>query len=211
MVTKYDTIFSSVTNNDISLMTVFSRQKYWISSTDSINIYVTHSQSVDGGAEPAILAEFGKGSVVRVMNRHSRALGSRSQQRSSGTNNNDPWQQSAHAVKETKSLLVVASGLTRLRCLARVSRALLTKLAFGFNRKQNSSELGSMRGLWRELAFIRPWRRQNMTSTFQTGTSWWKLTWGERDWWTQSRLLRDWLSPTLRSREQRALRLLKIE
>ena len=31
------------------------------------------------------------------------------------------------------------------------------------------------------------------------------------DWWTQARLLRDWLSPTLRSREQRALRLLKIE
>ena len=38
-----------------------------------IYIYVRHSQSVDGRAEPAILAEFGKGSVVRAMNRHSHA------------------------------------------------------------------------------------------------------------------------------------------
>ena len=34
---------------------------------------------------------------------------------------------------------------------------------------------------------------------------------GGLDWWTQARLLRNWLSPTLRSREQQALRLLKIE
>ena len=101
---------------------------------------------MDGGAKPAILPEFGKGSMARAINWHSRALGSRSQRQSAGTNNNDPWQQSAHTVKETKSLLVVASGLTRLRCLVRVLRALLTKLAFGFNRKQNSLELGSMRG-----------------------------------------------------------------
>ena len=87
-------------------------------------ICVTHSQSVDGGAKPSILAEFGKGSVVRAINWHSRALGSRSQRRGAGTNNNDPWQQSAHTVKGTKSLPKVASGLTRLRCLVRVLRAL---------------------------------------------------------------------------------------
>ena len=110
------------------------------------NTYVTHSQSVDGGAKPAILAEFGKGSMVRAINWHLCALGSRSQRRGAGTNNNDLWQQSAHTVKETKSLFVVASGLTRLRCLVRVLRALLTKLAFGFNSKLNSSELGSIRG-----------------------------------------------------------------
>ena len=98
-------------------------------------IYVTHSQSVDGRAKPAILAEFGKGSVVRAMNRHSHALGSRSQRRSAGTNNNDPWQQSAHTVKETKSLLEVASGLTRLRCLARVSRALTHETGFRFQQE----------------------------------------------------------------------------
>ena len=132
----------------------------------------SHALSIGGWrGKPAILAEFWKGWMVRAINRHSLALGSRSQRQSAGTNNNDPWQQSAHTVKETKSLLVVASGLTRLRCLVRVSRALLTKLAFSFNRKQNSLELGSMRGLWRELAFIRPWRCQTMTSTFQMGTS----------------------------------------
>ena len=109
-------------------------------------IYVTHSQLVDGGAKPVILAEFGKGSMVQAINWHSGALGSQSQRRGAVTNNNDPWQQSSHTVTETKSLLVVASGLTRLPCLVRVSRALLTKLAFGFNRKLNSLELGSIRG-----------------------------------------------------------------
>ena len=69
-------------------------------------ICVMHSQLLDGGAEPAILAEFGKGLVVRAMNWHSHALGSRSQQRSTGTNNNYPWQQSAHTVKEAKSVFL---------------------------------------------------------------------------------------------------------
>ena len=69
-------------------------------------IYVMHSQLVDGGAEPAILAEFGKGSVVRAMDWHSHALGSWSQQRSAGTNNNYPWQQSANTVKEAKSVFL---------------------------------------------------------------------------------------------------------
>ena len=106
-----------------------------------------------------------------AINWHSRALGSRSQRRGAGTNNNDPWQQSAHTVKETKSLLVVASGLTRLRCLVRVSRALSHETSFRFQQKLSSLELGSIRAVWRELAFIGPWRRQIMTSTFQTGTS----------------------------------------
>ena len=97
--------------------------------------YVTHSQSVDGRAEPAILAEFGKGSVVGAINRHSRALGFRSQRRSAGTNNNDPWQQSAHTVKETKSLIEIAIGLTRLRCLARVLRALTHGTGFRFQQE----------------------------------------------------------------------------
>ena len=99
---------------------IIRRELFLIFSHAQVNIYVTHSQSVDGGAKPSILAEFGKGSVVRAINWHSRALGSRSQRRGAGTNNNDLWQQSAHTVKETKSLLVVASGLTRLRCLVRV-------------------------------------------------------------------------------------------
>ena len=41
--------------------------------------------------------------MVRAMNQQSCALGFRSQRRSAGTNNNDPWQQSANIVKETKS------------------------------------------------------------------------------------------------------------
>ena len=107
---------------------------------------VTHSQSVDGGARPSTLAEFGKGSVVRAMNWHSHALGSRSQWRGAGTNNNDPWQQSAHTVKETKSLPSVASGLTRLRCLVRVSRALSHETSFRFQQKLSSLKLGSVGG-----------------------------------------------------------------
>ena len=87
-----------------------------------------------------------KGSVVRAMNWHSHALGSRSQRRGAGTNNNDPWQQSAHTVKETKSLLLVASGLTRLRCLVRVSRALSHETSFRFQQKLNSLKLGSVGG-----------------------------------------------------------------
>ena len=112
----------------------------------SMHIYVTHSQSVDGGARPSTLAEFGKGSVVRAMNWHSHALGSRSQRRGAGTNNNDPWQQSAHTVKETKSLPSVASGLTRLRCLVRVSRALSHETSFRFQQKLSSLKLGSVGG-----------------------------------------------------------------
>ena len=167
---------------------------------------------MDVGAKPAILAEFGKGSMVRAINWHSRALGSLSQRRGAGTNNNDSWQQSAHTVKETKSLLVVASGLTRLRCLVRVSRALLTKLAFGFNRKLNSSELGSIRGglagtcLYTTLeapnhdvnipngdVIIGSPRKENGIGGLKQG------------------FYAIWLSPTLHSREQRVLRLLKIE
>ena len=84
--------------------------------------------------------------MVRAINWHSRALGSRSQRRGAGTNNNDPWQQSAHTVKETKSLLIVASGLTRLRCLVRVSRALSHETSFRFQQKLSSLKLGSIRG-----------------------------------------------------------------
>ena len=90
---------------------------------------------MDGGAEPAILTEFGKASVVRAINQYSSALGSRSQWQSAGTNNNDLWHQSAHTVKETKSLLEVASGLTRLRCLARVLRVLTHETGCRFQQE----------------------------------------------------------------------------
>ena len=71
--------------------------------------------------------------------------GFRSQRRSAGTNNNDLWQQSAHTVKETKSLLVVASGLTRLQCLARVSRALTHETGFRFQQgNRTAQKLGSL-------------------------------------------------------------------
>ena len=69
-------------------------------------LYVTHSHSMDGRAEAAILAEFGKARWFRQwMGIHVLGL-SVSQRRSAGTNNNNNlWQQSAHTVKETKSLL----------------------------------------------------------------------------------------------------------
>ena len=68
--------------------------------------YVTHSHLVEGRAEPAILAEIGKDRWFRQWIGIRVLRLSVSQRWSAGTNNNNnPWQQSAHTVKETKSLL----------------------------------------------------------------------------------------------------------
>ena len=109
-------------------------------------------------------------------------------------------------------LRIVASGLTRLWCLARVLRALTHKTGFRFQQENRKAQkLGSLSYGMNSCLYRTLGAPEHDVRHSKQGTSWWKLMRGERDWSTQSGHLRNWLSPTLRSREQQVLRLLKIE
>ena len=160
---------------------------------------VTHSQSVDGRAEPAILAEFREARWFELWSAFAR-LGLR--YLSGGAQEQIIISVAAicpHS-KENKESLNLAYGLTRLRCLVRVSLGLKYKQVCS---SVPTKKLGNS-SLWRETSPKYPiaggplWRYH-----VRTGTSQWRLTRVERDWWTQPKAQRGWLNPTLRAHEQR--------